>query len=132
MDNMNNIESNTWVVAKNGDILMRFNKLPDEALTEFPFRMGIAIPVTITVETNVEMQKIEDMIESLIGANGALVAVVTSPDFKEFVLYVKEGLDYKKIHEDIKSSSPNYDIQMYVEKDPNRTFFKDTKASIKQ
>lgn len=76
------------------------------------------------------MQKVETFIENLLKADGILIAVITGKNFKEFIIYVKEKLDYKKIHEDIKNAFQNYDIQMYVEKDQDWFFFNDTKANI--
>lgn len=131
---MNQSDDETWVIAENEESFFRFNKLPEIAnlIHLYPFRMGVAIPVVITPDVNRELLSIEMFIESFLENDGVLVASIMGKkeDFKEFVFYVKEGLDYKDIHETIKTAFPKYEIQMYVNKDPEWSLFKEIRDSI--
>lgn len=98
---------------------------------EYPIKMGIAIPVDSTDDGIMELKiEIEDFLEDILLKKdiGAMVAIITGlqdPKFIEFLSYTKKsGVDFPKIHQDLKDKFKDYDVQMYASNDPKWEVYK--------
>ncbi len=67
--------------------------------------------------------EIEDILSDVLlkTGDGALVAIITGMEdqkFIEFLSYTKRGgIDFAKIHQDLKDKFKDYEVQMYAEND---------------
>lgn len=99
----------------------------------FPYRIGIAIPLKHPQENGLPIHEeqqyfyqIEEEIYNLFQNNDeAFVCIlITTSNFKEYVMYSKTNQKIKqKIHA-LKSKFPEYDFQHYVQKDKNWDMYK--------
>ncbi len=129
--------TNDWFGAETGTkgedyTLFRVNKgLTDAAgHPDYPIRVGVAIPTDSLQEENDTLNAVEDMLVERLETTelGVLAMVVSRLDgqqFKEFVFYTKENVDFKKLHEDIQSAFPKYEVQFYAENDPEWSLYKE-------
>lgn len=92
---------------------------------DYPIKMGIAIPVEVHDDATMKIKsEIEDTLEEILlkTGNGAMVAIITgleSERFIEFLSYTKRGgIDFAKIHQDLRDKYKNYEVQMYADNDP--------------
>lgn len=98
---------------------------------DYPIKMGIAIPVN---EHNDAVMKVKSEIEDILNdvlfkkGDGSLVAIITGlkePKFIEFLSYTKkEGVDFAKIHKELKDKFKDYEVQMYADNDPDWKAYK--------
>jgi len=98
---------------------------------DYPIKMGVAIPVEVHDETIMEIKsEIEDILNDILlkKGDGALVAIITGLEgqkFIEFLSYTKRsGIDFAKIHQDLKDKFKDYEVQMYAENDVKWEAFK--------
>ena len=98
---------------------------------DYPIKMGIAIPVEVHDETTMEIKsEIEDILNDILlkKGDGALVAIITGLEgqkFIEFLSYTKRGgIDFAKIHQDLKDKFKDYEVQMYADNDVKWEAFK--------
>ena len=98
---------------------------------EYPIKMGIAIPVENNDEATMKIKsEIEDLLEDILFKKdiGTLVAIVTGlqgQKFIEFLSYTKKsGVDFPKIHQDLKNKFKDYEVQMYADNDPKWEAYK--------
>jgi hypothetical protein len=98
---------------------------------DFPIKMGIAIPVEVHDETTMKIKsEIEDILNDILlkKGDGALVAIITGLEgqkFIEFLSYTKRGgIDFAKIHQDLKDKFKDYEVQMYADNDVKWAAFK--------
>lgn len=97
---------------------------------DYPIRIGVAIPVDSLKDENKALYEVEDMLtEQLeskgLGIQAMAVSGMESQEFKEFVFYTKDSVDFKTLHEDIQAAFPKYEIQFYAEKDSDWSVYKD-------
>jgi hypothetical protein len=134
-----NYDQAVWAAAEStadgGSSLFIVNSNLDvKTLSEkFPLKMGVAIPVEITEESNVEMHKIEDFIQLQLEDKGIHVISITDMEngFKEFLSHVVNGFDFESFHKLLKEKFLNFEIQMYGETDPNWVFYTDIASTLK-
>ncbi len=114
-------------------VLVRINMGYKDAIghPDYPIKMGIAISVEVHDETVMKVKhEIEDLLDELFLKNvdGALVAIITGLEgqrFIEFLSYTKRGgIDFPKIHQDLKEKFNMYEVQMYADNDPNWEAYK--------
>jgi hypothetical protein len=93
--------------------------------SDYPIKMGIAIPVEQHDDAVMDLKsEIEDILNDILfqTGKGTTVAIITGlelPRFIEFLSYTKKGgVDFPKIHQDLKGKFKDYEIQMYAENDP--------------
>ena len=98
---------------------------------DYPIKMGIAIPVEQHDEAVMDLKsEIEDILNNILFKTdkGAVVAIITgleSPRFIEFLSYTQRGgIDFPKIHRDLKKKFEDYEVQMYAENDPKWDAYK--------
>ena len=98
---------------------------------DYPIKMGIAIPVEQHDDAVMNLKsEIEDILNDILfkTGKGAVVAIITgleSPRFIEFLSYTQRGgIDFPKIHQELKSKFKDYEIQMYAENDPKWDAYK--------
>lgn len=98
---------------------------------DYPIKMGIAIPVEVHDETTMDIKsEIEDILNDILlkKGDGALVAIITGLEgqkFIEFLSYTKRGgIDFAKIHQDLKDKFKDYEVQMYADNDVKWDAFK--------
>ena len=97
---------------------------------DYPVRVGVAIPVNSLKEENQTLYAVADWItEQLesqdLGIQAMAVSGMGGQEFKEFVFYTKENIDFKTLHDDIQAAFPKYEIQFYAEKDPDWNVYKE-------
>lgn len=95
---------------------------------EYPIRIGLAIPVDSLKDENMALYEVEDMLTEQLESKGLGIQVMAvsgmdGQEFKEFVFYTKESVDFKTLHEDIQAAFPKYEIQFYAEKDSNWSIY---------
>jgi hypothetical protein len=98
---------------------------------DYPIKVGIAIPVEDHDDVTMSLKsEIEDILEDVLfkTGSGALVAIITGLEgqkFIEFLSYTKRGgIDFPKIHQDLKNKFKDYEIQMYADNDPKWDAYK--------
>ena len=97
---------------------------------DYPIRIGVAIPVDSLKDENSALYEIEDMLTEQLESNGLgiqamAISGMDGKEFKEFVFYTKEGVDFKTLHEDIQTAFPKYEIQFYAEKDSDWSVYRE-------
>ncbi len=129
--------TDTWTLAEAGTkgqnyTLLRFNQGIKEAAghPDYPVRVGVAVPVTSVQDSNAALDALEDAISEKLSKDesGVEVLTISSLDgnqFKEFVFYTKENVDFKTLHEDLEKAFPLLNIQFYAEKDPQWSVYKE-------
>lgn len=92
---------------------------------DYPIKMGIAIPVNEHDDAVMKVKsEMEDVLDDILlkKGEGSLVAIITGlkePKFIEFLSYTKkEGVDFAKIHQNLKNKFKDYEVQMYADDDP--------------
>ena len=98
---------------------------------DYPIKMGIAIPVEVHDDATMEIKsEIEDILNDILlkKGDGSLVAIITGltgERFIEFLSYTKRGgIDFGKIHSDLKERFKNHEVQMYADNDPKWEAYK--------
>jgi len=125
----------SWSIIKEtpNPILIRINMGYKDAVghPDYPIKMGIAIPVQVHDETIMNIKgEIEDILDDVLlkKGDGALVAIITGLEgqkFIEFLSYTKRGgIDFAKIHQDLKEKFKEYEVQMYANNDVKWEAFK--------
>ncbi|HEY8780936.1 MAG TPA: hypothetical protein VIM16_04910 [Mucilaginibacter sp.] len=113
--------------------LVRINMGYKDAMghPDYPIKMGIAIPVEVHDESTMKIKgEIEDILNDILlkKGDGALVAIITGLEgqkFIEFLSYTKRGgINFAKIHQDLKDKFKDYEIQMYANNDVKWEAFK--------
>jgi hypothetical protein len=113
--------------------LVRINMGYQDAMghPDYPIKMGVAIPVEVHDETTMNIKsEIEDILNDILlkKGDGALVAIITGLEgqkFIEFLSYTKRGgIDFAKIHQDLKDKFKDYEVQMYADNDVKWAAFK--------
>lgn len=91
---------------------------------DYPIKMGIAIPVAVHDEATMKIKsEIEDILNDVLlkKGDGAIVAIITGLEgqkFIEFLSYTKRGgIDFAKIHQDLKDKFKDHEIQMFADND---------------
>ncbi len=126
-----------WTMLEGGKdseiyTLIRINSGIKEATghPDYPIRVGVAIPVNSLKDENEALNAVEDLLtEKLeskdLGIQAMAVSGMGGQEFKEFVFYTKENVDFKTLHDDIQAAFPKYEIQFYAEKDPDWNVYKE-------
>jgi len=118
----------SWAIIeeKINPTIIRINMGYKDAIghIDYPIKMGIAIPVEFHDETTMAIKsEIEDILNDILlkTGDGALVAIITGLEgqkFIEFLSYTKRGgINFAKIHQDLKDKFKDYKIQMYADND---------------
>ena len=119
-------ESWSIITEKPNPTIIRVNTGYKDAIghPDYPIKMGIAIPVDTHDEATMNVKsEIEDILNDTLlkKGDGALVAIITGLEgqrFIEFLSYTKRGgIDFAKIHQDLKTRFKDYEVQMYAEND---------------
>lgn len=101
---------------------------------EFPIRIGVAVPFgELDEKTTDLLNKIEAKLVELIDKKsaGRLYAIMTdlgSNSFREFVAQVREDINFKKLHEDLKKVAPKLQVQMIANEDRKWEMYKQIKS----
>lgn len=120
------LESWSIIEERYHDTLVRINMGYKDAVghPDYPIKMGIAIPVNDHNDAVMKVKsEIEDILDNVLKkrGNGSLVAIITGlkePKFIEFLSYTKKGgVDFAKIHQDLKDKFPEYEVQMFAKPD---------------
>jgi hypothetical protein len=125
----------SWAIIEElpNPTLVRINMGYKDAIghPDYPIKMGIAIPVEVHDETTMKIKSaIEDILNDILvkKGDGALVAIITGLEgqkFIEFLSYTKRGgIDFAKIHQDLKDKFKDYEVQMYANNDVKWEAFK--------
>ncbi len=120
--------SESWAIIEElpNTTLVRINMGFKDAMghPDYPIKMGIAIPVEVHDEATMKIKsEIEDILNDILlkKGDGALVAIITGLEgqkFIEFLSYTKRGgVDFTKIHQDLKDKFKDYEVQMYANND---------------
>ena len=119
-------ESWSIITEKINPTVIRINMGYKDAIghPDYPIKMGIAIPVDAHDDATMELKiEIEDILNDILlkTEDGAVVAIISGMEgqkFIEFLSYTKRsGIDFAKIHEDLKDRFKDYDVQMYAAND---------------
>lgn len=119
-------ESWSIITEKITHTVIRINLGYKDAIAhpDYPIKMGIAIPVEEHDEIIMGIKsEIEDILNDILlkKNDGALVAIISGLEgqkFIEFLSYTKRGgINFAKIHQDIKDKFKDYEIQMYADND---------------
>ncbi len=119
-------ESWSIITEKPNPTVIRVNMGYKDAIghPDYPIKMGIAIPVDAHDDTIMELKiEVEDTLNDILlkKGDGALVAIITGLEgqrFIEFLSYTKRGgIDFAKIHQNLKDKFKDYEVQMYAEND---------------
>jgi hypothetical protein len=126
-----------WQVATMGTqgedyTLLRINGGLKEAVghPDYPIRVGVAVPVESIKDSNPTLEALEDMIterfnEDKSGVGCLIITSLDGDQFKEFVFYTKENVDFKTLHEELQEAFPSLEVQFYAEKDPQWSVYKE-------
>ncbi len=119
--------SGSWTVASGSvdgqRVIVRFDRsyqLDNLLRSSLPYRVGVALPFneSLRADDHNTLADFEDTMESALSAHGArLVAVITRPTVREFVLHSPDAGWASDAHIDLRHSFPNYDVQMYAAED---------------
>jgi hypothetical protein len=119
-------ESWSLIEEKPNPTIIRINMGYKDAVghPEYPIKMGVAIPVEVHDDATMNVKsEIEDILNDVLSkkGDGALVAIITGlkgQKFIEFLSYTKRGgIDFAKIHQDLKDKFKDYEVQMYADND---------------
>lgn len=95
---------------------------------ELPVKLGFAVPLELSNEyglPNPEESEVLNAVEDLIihylnsQTRGIHALVLTTGRMKEFVFYIPHNVDIQAIHENIKQSVPEHDVQCMAVNEPD-------------
>lgn len=128
-------ESN-WAVAEGemdgAPVIVRFNTSMAAAVghPEHTIRVGVAVPLRNpdpgglpTFEESEQLNEIEDEIDRLVGDRAVMVAVVTTGEMREFVLYTGSGDWIAKFDGDLQAAAGDHEVQVMAQRDPEWTVY---------
>jgi Family of unknown function (DUF695) len=134
--NINEYPEN-WMLLESGKdtenyTIIRINDGIKEAAghPDYPIRIGVAIPVNSLTDENKALYDVEDILREQLESKGLgiqamAVSGMGGQEFKEFVFYAKESVDFKTLHEDVQAAFPKYEIQFYAKKDSDWSVYKE-------
>lgn len=71
-----------------------------------------------TPEETEELNAIEDVIDRLVGDKAVMVAVVTTGQMREFVLYTGSGEWIAQFDADLQAAAGDHEVQVMAQTDP--------------
>ncbi|OHA81370.1 MAG: hypothetical protein A2675_02920 [Candidatus Yonathbacteria bacterium RIFCSPHIGHO2_01_FULL_51_10] len=123
----------SWSILeeKNKDLIIRVNTGLKDATghTDYPIKVGVAIPVKAQDDINSIKNAGEDALDEIWKqeGKGVIVAVITGmsdPRFIELLSYAKKDTDFASLHKTLKDKFPNEDVQMYANEESNWDTYK--------
>ena len=126
----------SWSILEQKDagLIIRINDGLKEAIghPDYPVKMGVAVPVkNDPKKTFSQKDQLEEMIGEILGHDGIVTCVINGmkePQFFEFLVYIKNGLNLDSIGKSLEEKFPDLSIQMYAKLDPKweayKSFFK--------
>ncbi len=122
----------SWSILEQKDagLIVRINDGLKEAIghPDFPVKMGVAVPVKDDPQKTFDQKdQLEKTIAEVLGNNGIVTCIINGmkePQFFEFLVYVKNGLDFDSIGKSLEKSFPDLGIQMYAKLDPKWEAYK--------
>ena len=125
------IAGDEWSVSEGqmdgAPVIVRFNQSIAAAAghPEYSIQMGVALPLLTpnpgglpTPEEAEELNAIEDVIDRLVGDKAVMVAVVTTGEMREFVLYTGSGDWIAKFDADLQAAAGDHEVQVMAQTDP--------------
>ena len=92
---------------------------------EYSIQIGVAVPLRSpepgglpTPEEAEELNSIEDAIDRLVGDKAVMVAVVTTGEMREFVLYTGSGDWIAQFDADLQAAAGGHEVQVMAQTDP--------------
>lgn len=124
------IRSDEWAVAEgemdDAPVVVRFNKSIAAAAghPEYSIQIGVALPLRNpdpgrlpSPEEAEELNAIEDALDRLVGDKAVLVAVVTTSEMREFVLYTGSGDWIAQFDADLQAAVGDHAVQVMAQTD---------------
>lgn len=125
------ISDDEWAVAEGevdgGPMIVRFSTsiAPAAGHPEYPIQIGVAVPLLNpnpgglpTPEEAELLNSIEDAIDRLVGDKAVTVAVVTTGQMREFVLYTGAGDWIGQFDADLQDAAGDHEVQVMAQTDP--------------
>lgn len=121
-----------WSILEQKDagLIIRINAGLKDAIShpDYPVKIGIAVPVKNDPEqTFTQKDQLEKMVGEILGEDGIVTCVINGmkePQFFEFLVYAKNGLNLDLIGKSLEKEFPDLGIQMYAKLDPKWETYK--------
>lgn len=126
------IAEDEWAVSEGemdgSPLIIRFNSSMAAAAghPDFATQIGIAVPLRNpnpggmpTPDETKQLRSIEDEIDRLVGGRAVMVAVVTTGEMREFVLYTGTGDWIAQFHTDLQAAVDTHEVQVVAQRDPD-------------
>jgi len=124
--------NDSWSILQQKDsgLIIRINDGLKDAIghPDYPVKMGVAVPVKDSPQKTFDQKdKLEKAISEALGTKGIVACIVNGmkePQFFEFLIYTKNGLDFDLIGKSLEKQFPDLGIQMYAKLDPKWESYK--------
>lgn len=121
-----------WSILEEKDagLIIRINDGLKDAIghPDYPIKMGVAVPVKNNFgQIFSEKDQLEEKIGEALGSNGIVACAINGmkePQFFEFLVYTKNGLNFDLIGKSLENKFPDLGIQMYAKPDPEWEAYK--------
>ncbi len=122
----------SWSVLEQKDagLVIRINDGLKDAIghPDYPVKMGVAVPVKDNPQKTFERKdQLGKAICEVLGTNGIVTCIINGlkePQFFEFLIYARNGLDFDSIGKSLEKKFPDLGIQMYAKLDPKWEAYK--------
>lgn len=93
---------------------------------DFAIQIGIAVPLLNPdpgglprPDETEQLHSIEDTVDRLLGGRAVMVAVITTGEMREFVLYTGSGDWIAQFHTDLQAAVDTHEVQVVAQRDPD-------------